>query len=106
MAPFWLPLAPFWLALAPFYLTFGALWLTFGALGVTFVILATIFSLLGSPGVIFDIFGYFRWKSYAKSYFFRKCDFIYDFQRKFEKIEKMTPGDPKSEKIERQGEQK
>ena len=77
-------LAPLGRLLAPF----GSLWDPFGSLSAHFWCpLAhfwcpwphfcspwrSIFSLLGSHGVIFDIFWIFRWKSYVKSYFFRKC---------------------------------
>ena len=39
-------------------------------------------------------------------HFLKKYDFTYDFHWKIQKISKMTPWDPKSEKIARQGEQK
>ena len=69
---FWCPLVHFWCPWAHF----RSPW-------------RSIFSLLGSHGVIFDIFWIFRWKSYVKSYFFRKCSlkfrlFFFLFLRHFQ----------------------
>ena len=62
----WRPFGSLWLTFGSLWLTFGFLWLPFGSLLVPFGSLLvplgsllspwrTIFSLLGSPGVIFDI---------------------------------------------------
>ena len=64
------PLVHLRLPFASLRLPFGVLWLSFASLLVPFCSPSgSSFSLLKSPQVRFTIFLYFRWKSYAKSYF-------------------------------------
>ena len=88
LAPFGSLLSHFWCPLAHFscpWAQFCSPW-------------RSISSLLGSPGVILNIFRYFRWKSHVKSYFFEKkkhwksACFFSAFQTLSAKHPKTIPG--------------